>query len=92
MSYGVHDPRLSFAPLEATVATFVRPRAEGDQMVTGDRMVAEACGVARRTVLRWRRHGLTWDTADKAACALGLHPSAVWRGEWWAAVPAEGVA
>jgi hypothetical protein len=78
--------RLPIGPLEAAAERMVRPVVDDDGQVAGRvRLVAEAVGVTRRTVFRWARDGLTWGAADKAACALGLHPSSVWGRDWWAA-------
>lgn len=27
---------------------------------------------------------LAWITADRLACALGLHPASIWGEDWWA--------
>jgi hypothetical protein len=42
-------------------------------------------GFSSRNVTRWRSNGgnIPWESADKAACKLGLHPSLVWGDEWW---------
>jgi hypothetical protein len=48
-----------------------------------DDTIANILGVARRTVLRWRHNGLTWDSADKAAITLGSHPAILWGQRWW---------
>lgn len=44
--------------------------------------VAVRVGRTTRTVERWRTAGLTLDAADRAACALGVHPSAIWP-DWY---------
>lgn len=51
-----------------------------------DRRWARALGVSNRQVYRWR-HGavLRWSTADRVACALGLHPAEIWGDAWWVA-------
>lgn len=46
-------------------------------------------GVTRRTVHRWRHHGLTTVAADEAACRVGLHPVLVWP-TWCPAVTPDG--
>lgn len=48
-----------------------------------DRTIAEACGVTRGTVGRWRRHGINRNHADSVACRLGLHPAYIWGHDWW---------
>lgn len=53
--------------------------------------LADAVGVDRRTVKRWRHQGLMVTQADRAAVALGLHPASLWPVEWWAGVD-EGAA
>jgi hypothetical protein len=40
--------------------------------------VAIACKTAEGTVHRWRKEGLTFWAADKAAVALGYHPNMIW--------------
>ena len=42
---------------------------------------ARRCGVNHSTMLRDWRGGLTDVAADRAACALGLHPVLIWT-EW----------
>lgn len=46
--------------------------------VVTDQRLADACGVSQRTVLRWHRHGLRIDVAEKVCDHLGLHPMWVW--------------
>lgn len=45
--------------------------------------IADAIGVNRRTIQRWR-HGafLTIPQADRVACRLGLHPCLLWS-DWY---------
>jgi len=43
--------------------------------------LADACGVDRRTVHRWKTVGLTTTAADNAAIAIGSHPAAIWH-DW----------
>lgn len=46
--------------------------------------VAALCSVDGRTVSRWKaERRLPTMTADRVACALGLHPSAIWGREWF---------
>lgn len=99
MTYGQWEPHLPIDPLWRRAAARWRPTTaqnrHGGPQGPGEfssTALAEACGVTRRTVSRWRHRGLTWDKADKAACALGLHPASVWGGDWWAVVPWEDVA
>lgn len=51
-----------------------------------DATVAEMVGVARSTVLKWKRVGLTPWHADAVAILLGLHPLVVWGDEWAEAI------
>ena len=44
--------------------------------------IAELAGVSRRTVIRWAANGLDIYTADRVACAIGLHPWHIWT-EWY---------
>jgi hypothetical protein len=48
-----------------------------------DREAAERIGADRQMVNFWRngRRRMTEETADRAACALGLHPTLLWP-EW----------
>lgn len=51
---------------------------------TSARTIAEACGVERGAVQRWRAGKTTLDEyrADEIACRLGLHPKEIWSN--WA--------
>lgn len=54
----------------------------------GEAWAAEAAlrfGVTRRTIHRWRHHGLTTDHADVAAIRADLHPVIVWSA--WSCAP-----
>ena len=53
--------------------------AEGATLTDG--RLADAIGVNRRTVYRWRHDGLNGAAADLAATALGSHPAVIWP-EW----------
>lgn len=61
------QPRL---PLEPLVARF-----------GGVSGLARALGRDRAQVGKWRQRGVTLDTADRIAVAVGLHPCEVWP-EW----------
>lgn len=37
----------------------------------------------RTNVYRWRLYGMTWQTADRLACAINLHPSWIWGDAWF---------
>ena len=39
-------------------------------------------GFAARTIHRWEQSGIPDQAADKAACALGLHPYTIWP-DWF---------
>lgn len=64
-------PRFPLAPLLEAAGT--------DALTT----LAARCDVGRRQLNNWQRHGLGVDTADRAATAVGLHPSTIWP-DWWA--------
>lgn len=40
--------------------------------------VAEIIGTSRMAVSRWRQRGIPEYSADKAACAAGVHPALLW--------------
>ncbi len=67
--------RFPFAPLQALVQ-----RRYG--MDVSPAFVAEVFDVSTRTLIRWKQNGLMFQSADRAAVAVGLHPSLVWP-EWW---------
>jgi hypothetical protein len=67
--------RFPYAPLDRLVVQ--RSGADAPMSV-----VAELFGVSTRTLLRWKKNGLLFPAADRAAVRLGLHPSLVWP-EWW---------
>lgn len=77
-----HDGRLPLAPLERLVATWY---IMAGQLRAGNaaQTIADAAGVCRRTVDRWRHKGLDEATADRIAVALGYHPCEVWGDAWW---------
>ena len=54
--------------------------AAGDPETT--RILAERCGVTRRTIHRWKAEGLSVLQADRAAIAMGCHPSVIWP-DWF---------
>lgn len=60
----------ALAPLEQ----LLRPSCDDE--------LAQRVGVARRTVIRWRNAGLSARVADRAACAVDLHPVVVWGDAW----------
>lgn len=65
-----------YLPLEPLIE-FIGDRATTVQ----DR--ADLCGTTQRNFYRWKRDGqLMHAAADKAAVALGVHPSAIWGREF----------
>jgi lambda repressor-like predicted transcriptional regulator len=80
---------LPFHPLElyaeerfgGRVVNSPRPGAEWTLQSPLD-MVAVTVGVARSTIYKWRRSGLTLFQADRVAIALGVHPSTLWP-DWF---------
>lgn len=44
--------------------------------------LAERIGVNRRSVARWKRDGIPYDSADNAAIRVSSHPDLVWPNEW----------
>jgi len=44
---------------------------------------AEYVGTTPRQIHRWRIQGLNWIAADRAATAVGKHPSELWGRDWW---------
>lgn len=53
-----------------------------------DDAMAARLGIDRRTLTRWRRHGIPDRSADQAAIRLGTHPELLWAG-WTAAGPSQ---
>lgn len=49
--------------------------------------LARALGVHRANATRWRRDGITMNTADRIAVRLGWHPVEIWP-EWYAVTTA----
>lgn len=78
--------RLPLAPLVHAVGERERHVTQGihthQRPQSSACVVAELSGVSRRTVVRWRHYGIDVWSADRAACALGLHPWAIWGDEW----------
>lgn len=71
---------LSSAPLMA----FFGPEANGAT-------IAAALGMDLRNVYRYLTRGsrIRWDTADRLACHLGVHPCSIWGDEWFATEDAQ---
>lgn len=67
-------PRYRMAPVERFLA---------DRGVRGVDAVAQSLGITDRSLQRARVEGsLSLATADRWACSLGVHPSAVWV-DWY---------
>lgn len=51
-----------------------------DSLVSGlkDQEIADLMGVVRRTVCRWRDHGMNQDAAERLAEVFGEHPFVLW--------------
>lgn len=59
------------------------PADEHADTLWSTRHLATILGVSRRTIFRWRQHGLNAVQADRAACRLDLHPGLIWGDAWW---------
>jgi hypothetical protein len=61
--------------------------------VTGAAMAA-ALNMDIRNVYRYLTRGgrIRWDTADRVACHLGVHPCTIWGDEWFATEDAQPTA
>lgn len=91
------EARLPFGPVERFCGPMftITDTYFGDVEVRGSGTVlADLTGFARRTMVRWKADGVPLSRADELAVALGVHPSAIWHDEWWAACAAvdEGAA
>lgn len=53
---------------------------EADLPGANNKHVATRIGISQATVCRWHKDAtlLTLHVADRYACALGVHPSAIW--------------
>lgn len=49
----------------------------------GYQALAEATGIDRRHLRRLATDGLPEHLADRAAIAVGVHPSTIWGDLWW---------
>jgi lambda repressor-like predicted transcriptional regulator len=74
--------RVPLGPVEALFAgdPKVQWQSTGSARLAADSTIAEACGVDRRTVLRWRRAGILPSRACEIADRLGVHPEVLWPG------------
>jgi hypothetical protein len=79
-------PRLSFEPLERTLAAFLGHIETGTGCTGPNRTrIAFALGVQARQLYRLRDRGLTWSQADTLAIHAGYHPAEIWS-EWWSLI------
>lgn len=76
------DIRLPLEPLLEIAQKRYRPESDRDHVVGPTGVLANVLGISFRTAHRYRRHGLTIDQADRAACELGLHASNIWTN-WY---------
>ena len=80
---GISTPRpdhVPLAPLLEKLSSYVGASVEQ----LGIDTIAEACGVDRRTVLRWRSCGRVPERdIDEIATRLGWHPAAIWGADWY---------
>jgi hypothetical protein len=54
-------------------------------------VLSSMLGIDRRLLRSWENGGLDWQTADRVAVQLKVHPSAIWGTKWWdAALVDEG--
>lgn len=79
---GPSDARLPFEPLVPYIEAQWRPISDKVSHISIHGKAQQVIGANRSNVHRWRRRGLTLDSADRCATALGLHPANVWP-EWW---------
>jgi hypothetical protein len=61
---------LPFGPFDQRLANPTGRRSAAD--------LADLLGVAPRTIVRWRAHGIPAPAADRAATRIGLHPHDIW--------------
>lgn len=68
--------------------TLHQPGNRHDPHLDGYNALAQALHVSRATARRMVANGLTDLQADRAALAIGLHPSLLWP-TWWADTPSD---
>lgn len=79
MSRPTPDP-VPLAPLLDRLSSYLGRTADE----IGADEIAEACGVDRRTVQRWRSCGrVAVRDVDEIAVRLGWHPAAIWGADWY---------
>jgi len=80
---GIRKPRpdpVPLGPLLQRVSAYVGCSVKQ----LGVDTIAEACGVDRRTVLRWRScDQVPARDIDEIATRLGWHPAAIWGADWY---------
>lgn len=82
--------RLPIAPLEVIACSHLgrarpiaAPSESCDPRLASVADMADLVGVTRRSWTRWRQAGtIPLDSADRAAVALGRHPSEIWGFEF----------
>jgi len=81
-------PRFDYSRLEVMLLGsdhLTRQRSGGNSRMKDTQVmpavVAAACNTHQSQVHRWKKEGLTFYAADKAAIAIGKHPSVIWP-EW----------
>lgn len=83
--------RFPFGPLERLAKVKVMMEATEDTWFewsfptasdVTSRQLAGVFGVDRATIRRWRRDGLLWSKADRAAAAVGETPWSIWPDRW----------
>ena len=83
----LHDDSLSWSALERYCHLNIRvavPQGHGNDGVPTDQDIANSLNLHRITIVRWRDNArLSGPAADRAACALGVHPSWIWGNEYW---------
>lgn len=80
--------RYPFQPVDELFYADDRLRDPSSDLVRGDEQLAQAIGVTRRTIYRWRVTGLQWWQADTVAVRLGRHVADLWP-EWYSQTPGE---
>lgn len=76
-----HKPRLAWAPLAAALAIVEVNR---EPLRTNHKAIARLLDVDPRQLHRWKRDGVSPDTADRVCFAIGRHPAELYDGwgEW----------
>jgi hypothetical protein len=80
--------QLPYTPLEDWLSAHHKPAADhdGSAATLGGARIALLLDTSEGAVRYWKQEGsLNIYAADKAAVALGRHPSEIWGELWWAA-------